>query len=235
MQVSIDFADLIRLMVKKLWLIILLAVAGVLLSFGYTKILVTPKYTSSIQLYVSNAQVLEQQQKINYSDISAAQQLVNTYAVIAQSNQVIGGVVESLKLPYSNSTVRQMIRVESVNETEVMKISVTCDNAQQASDIANAFAAVAPEQIKKITKAGYVELVDKAVPVLSPTSPNTMRNCLLGFFFGFAVAAIYIILREMFDLHVKGEEDLKKHYNIPMLGSVPSIHSESKGGYYRYE
>ena len=235
MQESLSLAKLISLLIKKVWLVILLSIIGLLLTYGYTKIFMTPLYTSSIKLYVSNSEIKEVQGRINYSDISAAQQLANTYGVIIQSDSVLEEVIRAESIQCTAARLRRMMTVKAVENTEVLEVYVTTDDAGASAKIANAIAKVAPDRIKSITKAGAVELVDKARVNMRPVSPNTRANCIIGILFGMFIAALYIILKELLDIHIKGEEDIKKKYNIPILGSIPVLHSRAKGGYYYYE
>lgn len=229
MQGSLDLIDLIRLLIKKFWIIVLVSAIGLLGAFGFTKLFITPKYTSSVQLYVSNAKIIDTQDRINYNDITASQKLVSTYGVIIRSNQVLSQVIASESLQYTTDRLKRMLSVRSVDGTEIMEILVTTDNPQLSAKIANAIAQIAPESIKKITKAGTVEVVDQAVPNLNPSSPNTMMNSLIGFLLGAFIAVLYIILKDMMDTHIKGEDDIRKHYDIPILGSIPVLDSQMKG------
>ncbi|MDD2363062.1 MAG: Wzz/FepE/Etk N-terminal domain-containing protein [Oscillospiraceae bacterium] len=235
MRESLDLMDVLGILLKRIWLIILISFIGFLVAFGYTKILVTPMYTSSIKLYVSNNVTEENQDRINYSDISASQLLVNTYRVIIRSDKVLDEVIRSQNLKYTANQLRSSIRIESVEDSQVMEILVTTPNPKASAAIANAIANTAPGKIKEITETGYIGVIDNAFPSLKPSSPNLFFNCFVGILIGGAIAAFYIIIREMLDDHIKGEEDLKRFYDIPMLGSIPVLNSQAKGGYYQYE
>lgn len=235
MQGSMDLLQLIRLLLRKLWFIILISAVGLLISFGYTKLLVIPKYTSSVKLYVSNTKIIEPQEKINYNDIYASKQLVNTYIVIIQSNKVLNKVIESENLQCTANYLRKLLKVKSLSETEVMEVFVTTEDPRISADIANAIARIAPDAIKEITKAGAVGVVDEAYPSMNPSSPNILTNSAVGLLLGIFISVLYIIVMEMLDIRIKGEEDIKRHYKIPVLGSIPVLHSRMKGGYTYYE
>ena len=94
MQGSLDLSELLHLFVRKLWLIVLVSVVGVLAAFGVTKLMLTPQYTSSVQLYVSSSQ---SEQPITLNDINTAQKLVNTYTVIVQSDTVLEKVIAAFQ------------------------------------------------------------------------------------------------------------------------------------------
>lgn len=225
--------DIINLFKKKLWLIILLSFIGFLTSFGITKLFIKPKYTSTVSFYVSNTEHLNN--KIDYNDINAAQKLANTYSVIMKSDSLLSEAISTSNLyQLTTERIRKMMKVTSVSNTEVIELHVTSENPQLSADIANAIAQVAPLKIKDITKTGDVSVIDEAVPKTTPSSPNVKLNCLLGILAGMAVASIYIVLKDILDTTIKGEEDIKNHYEIPILGSIPVLDSPSKGGYSKY-
>ena len=58
-------------------------------------------------------------------------------------------------------------------------------------------------------------------------------NCVLGFLLGLVASVLFVVIQEMLDTRVKGEEDLKKYYNVPVLGEIPNFESQFKGGYER--
>lgn len=235
MRGSMDLVQLIRLLLKRLWIIILVTIMGFLVAFSYTKLFVTPKYTSAIKLYVSNSKVIEPIEKLNYNDIYAAQQLVNTYVVIIQSNKVLNQVIATENLQCSAEYLKSLLNIKAVGDTEIMEVMVTTESPQLSADIANAIGNIAPDLIKDITKAGAAEVVDRALPRLNPSSPNIVINSAIGILFGAFISILFTILYEIFDTRIKGEDDIRRHYNIPVLGSIPVLHSKMKGGYIYYE
>lgn len=98
-------------------------------------------------------------------------------------------------------------------------------------EIVNAIARTAPDIIKDFTETGIIKVIDYAKPITRPSSPNLSLNCIFGIMLGLFVSVLYIVLRDMLDLRVKGEDEIKKLYNIPVLGSIPVLNSQTKGGY----
>ena len=208
--------NIINLLKKKIWLIFLLAFIGFLISFGITKLFIKPKYTSTVSFYVSNTEHL--QNKIDYNDINAAQKLANTYSVIMKSDNLLSEAISISNLyQLSSDQIRKMMKVTAVSNTEVIELHVTSENPQLSADIANAIAQVAPMKIKDITKTGDIAVIDEAVPNTVPSSPNVRINCMLGILAGTALAFIYIILKDIMDTTIKGEEDIKITTMFPFL------------------
>lgn len=235
MQDSLNSLDLFSLLLKKLWLLILISVLGLLMAFGYAKLLVTPQYSSTVKFYISNTPNDKDINTININDLNAAEKLVQIDIAVLQSDRVLEKVISSTSLDCTSAELRNMLTITSVNDTGLMDVKVTTNNAQLSSNVANTIAAVAPEQIIQVTKAGYVELVDEAKPDPVPSSPNVTLDCIVGALIGFLLTLVIIVVREMLDQRVKSEEDLKNHYDIPVLGTIPDLRSHLKGANKKYE
>ena len=234
MQNTIGLQELLQLLLRKIWIILASSVLGLVVFFGYTKLFMDPQYTSNVQFYVSSKQNNDSS-SVNTDYFNSSQKLVNTYSVILKSNRVLGLVIDTLGSDITPEELKDMLNIYAVNNTEAMIVEVTTHDPDFSAKIANTIANVAPDQIKEITQAGYITLVDSAYPETTPSSPKPLKNALIGFIIGLALSIGIVILQMLFDVHVKDEEDIKKYYNIPVLGGIPNFHTIPKGGYERYE
>lgn len=222
---SFNRSEILPLLLKKFWLLMLISVIGVLLAYSYSKLLATPKYSSTVKFYISNTSTNGNVNTISANDLDTAQKLVQIDIAVLQSDKVLEEVISSTDLNYTAAELRNMLTITSPNNTGLMDVKVTTKNAQLSADIANAIASVAPEQIIQVTKAGYVELVDEAKPNPIPSFPDIKLNCIIGALAGFILTSFTVSIREIYDQRVKCEEDLKNHFNIPVLGTIPNLRS----------
>ena len=51
-EVEIDIMQIIRMLLSKIWIVIVAGVATAIVAFGITEIAITPQYQSSIKLYI---------------------------------------------------------------------------------------------------------------------------------------------------------------------------------------
>ncbi|HWP50598.1 MAG TPA: Wzz/FepE/Etk N-terminal domain-containing protein [Clostridia bacterium] len=237
MQDSIDIIELVSILLKRIWIILLVTVLCAAGSFGIFKFMVAPTYTAQTLLYVNNNnQYAAGVNNVNLNDINASQKLVNTYIVILQNDRIIEQVAERCHLEYDDlKDVSKMITMKSVNNTEVFSIAVTSKSPSLSALMANTMAEMAPSEIIRVVKAGSVEVISQAEPPAKPSGPNTVRNSVIGGLLGLILASGCVLLFEMLDITVKGEEDLTSHYNIAVLGEIPDFFSVPKGGYKNYE
>lgn len=236
MQDSIDIIELISILLKRIWIIILVTVLGAAATFGFFKFLVAPTYTAQTLLYVNNNNQYSGMNNVNLNDINASQKLVNTYIVILQNDKIIERVAQQCDLEYDElKDVSKMITMKSVNNTEVFSIQVTSKDPMLSARMANTMADLAPSEIIRVVKAGSVEVISQAEPPAKPSGPNSVRNGIIGGLLGLILASGCVLLFEMLDITVKGEEDLTSRYNIAVLGEIPDFYSVPKGGYKNYE
>ena len=79
----------------------------------------------------------------------------------------------------------------AVDDTGVVRISVTTPEAQQSLDICSAVYLEAPEAIKKVVEMGNMSRMDPPYLPLAPNPHNTMRRSMRGALLGGAAAALY--------------------------------------------
>ena len=134
-------------------------------------------------------------------------------------------VIEQLGLSISEEQLRERIDVTTVNDTEVISVSVSDTSPKQAQDIANTIADVLPDEFERVVKAGGVEVVDYAEEPDKPSSPNVLLNTFAGVLAGFLISCGVVFLREFFDTRVRDEEGLSEYfdYEIPVLGVIPPL------------
>lgn len=224
---ELDIRQIFSYLKRHLWLIISIMLVALSLAVTITFFFITPKYDASASLYVFNDSN-RTDSSISTSDITTSQKLIATYSVIMQSDNVINKVIEETGLDYTSSEIRDMFTGTSVNNTEVMKVTIKCDDPIDAMIIANAFIDIAPAEIKRVIKAGSVEILDRAKVPSSPSSPSMVKNAAIGVFLGLLIAVAFVILFEVFNTKVRSDENLLRIVKIPVIGYIPSLQLYNK-------
>lgn len=233
-EIEIDLQRLVMALVKKGWLIGIAAVIGALIALVSTLMLITPKFQSSAMFYVNNNSLSlgETSLSISSADISASKSLVNSYIVILNTRESINDVIDYAGVDRSYTEVRKMISAEAVSSTEIFRVTVTCEDAQEAEKIADAIAYVLPKRISSIIEGTSAKVVDAAVLATRSSSPNYTKNTMIGFVVGLALAAALVVIRELMDVTIRKEDDITQTCTHPVLAAVPDMGVETKGGYY---
>lgn len=231
---DLDLRVLLFALMRKLWLIVLCAVILGAAAYGYTEYFVTPMYRASVSIYVNNNKVNMEgtSATLTVSDLNTAQRLVSTYVTILKSDRVLDKVAQELDVELSASQIRGMISAESVDETEVFEVQISNADPVLAAQIANAIAAVAPDEIAEIVTGSATKIIDYARVPAAPYSPSITRNIVLGMAIGVILAVLIVILEVLMDVRVRDEADIVRISDAPILGRIPDFALDDKGEAY---
>ena len=226
-NVEIDLKEIMRVILKRAWIIVLCAVIVGASVLAYTVNFVTPQYQSSVTIYVNNNSGKETAY-ISSSDLAVALKLVATYVNIIQSNTVLDKVIDEAGLLLTTDQVRKMISAEAMGETEMFEVKVTTPNPKMSQDLANAIAKVAPDEIAEIIEGSSAKIIDYARLPEGQSSPNYLMSAVIGALVGAILAIAVILVQHMMDACVHSEEDLEKICSVPVLGLIPDLTIEAK-------
>ena len=231
---EIDVQKLLLAYLRKWWLILLcgfLAAAGALV---FTAQCITPMYRASVTVYVNNTRSNQQIDTVSGGNLSASQQLVNTYVNIIKSDTVLQKVAEKSSLEYSPEEIRKIMSAAQVDKTELFNVSVLHPDPEMAAYIANAVAEVAPGEIEKIVEGSSTKIIDYAKVPEKRYSPSYQKNTLLGGAAGVLLALLYLTVMYLLDARIKDSEDLTALFDLPVLGQIPNIQQAGASGHQRY-
>ncbi len=230
---EVNFRRLLDAVLNKVWLIVLTSLAGALIMLAVTFLFITPQYESSAMFYVNNNDIsVGSSLSIDSGDISASKSLVKTYIVILNTRETLIDVIDYAGVNRTYSQIKDMIKAESVDETEVFRVVVTSENPMEANDIAEAIAYILPRRIANIVDGTSAKIVDSSVIASHPSSPSYTVNALMGFLIGFVLSAGLVVLQELFNVTVRTDEDISQVCKFPILARVPDMSAPSKGSYY---
>ena len=221
---EIDVVELFYRLLENIRYIIVAALIGALLSWAYTVVIVSPKYTATSKLYVLNTG----DSAIALSDLQIGTYLASDYQEVFKNWHVHEMVIERLDLPYSYKTLTNMIKVTNPNNTRILYISATSTDPEEAKSIADTYAEVAREFIATTMDTREPNLFEEALRPTSPSSPSKSRNVMLGFILGFIIACGVITVKYLMDDKIHSSDDVEKYIGIPTLGMLPM--QQSRGG-----
>ena len=221
---TIDLLEILRLLKKNLLVIfavtILLAVAGYLVS----AFAMTPQYEASATLIVNSREdQATTQAPITNDQLTSATKLVDTYAVILTSDTVLDKTISNLNLNMSYNDLVERVRIESVNSTQVMKITVKDTDPERARAIVADIVEQAPEIIIQTVKAGSVEIISQAKAEPEPVSPSKAKNTVLAGMLGLVISVGIVILRYLLNNKFMTDDDITNKLGLTVLGVIPQI------------
>ena len=220
--VEIDVFATLKVLWKRKFSIILVALVFAIAAFGYSAFLAKKEYQSTSRIYVVSRQNQDNNALTN-SDLQAGAYLVKDYREIILSQNVLSQAIEELKLNMTPAELSKKINVSVPTDTRILSITAKDGDPKEAARIANGLRNVAAEKITSVTKVSDVTTLDEAEVPQSPSSPNIKRNVLLGFVAGAGLMVVLLVVVEVLDDRVKKPEDVEELMGLPLLSVVPDI------------
>ena len=219
---EIDVFQLVKVLWKRKFLIVLAALVAGLAAFAYSSFVIQPQYTSTTRIYVVNRNQADKPGLTN-QDLQAGSYLVKDYREIILSQDVLEKVVADQSLSMDAKTLGRKVSVTVPADTRIVSISVRDGKPEEASRIANALREVAAQKIISVTRVSDVTTLEEARPATSPSSPNIRRNTMMATIAGVGFVTVIVLLVELLDDRVKRPEDIEEVMHISLLGVIPNL------------
>jgi len=217
----INLRDLYYMIVRRLSLIIVVTLLSAVVSGIVSVYFITPEYETFTTLMLGKPADYEENSQYTYQDVLTNQKLIGTYAEIAKSKVVMDEVLQSLKLEYTASDLRELVSVTLLNNTEVIEITVKSTSPAEAESIANEIASVFMSNVSRIMQINNVQIIDKAALPEEPVSPRIKLNIAIASVLGLMISVFIVFLMEALDQTIKVPEDIEKSLGIPVIGMIP--------------
>lgn len=214
-------------MIRRWWLIVTFSIIGAVIAYMYTDFFMIPMYKTDGSLYVNcETDSAELDESASAGKLNSNSRLAETYVEILKRRSFLEGVAADIGNKYTYDQIQGMISIDPVNETELLEITVRGTSPKDIQDILTSILSRAPQELTRVVKAGSVEIVDLPYEPSSPYSPNTTTNILIGIIIGCILSVGIIIWLEIFDTKIKTADQIKKVYDEPLLGEIPSLEEE---------
>lgn len=236
-DMDINLVDLFFFLLKKIWIILIVAALCAVAGFGVTKMFIDKEYTASTRVYMLSR---SDEQVVMYSDYQISSEMLSDYKVLITGRNVTKEVVQRLGLNMHYSDLAKKITVTSPEESRFVQINVTDTDPVMAANIANTVREVASVQIKDLMDVDAVNLVFEAEVPQKATGPNTMMNTVLPAGAGLVLALAILVVIFVLDDTMKTEEDVQRYMGLSVMGVIPnteelSTFSKSKSKHGRWE
>ncbi len=226
-EMEIDLRELWQILKKRVILIITIVLIALITSVIISYWLLTPIYEASTEILVNKKE--NNQIAYNINDISADLKLIQTYSVIITSPRIINLVIAENNLPYTVEQLTKKININTVKDSQVMKITVQDESQANAAFIANAVVNVFQREIVKIMKVDNVQILTEAVVLANPVpvKPKPILNIVIAVFLGIMLGASLAFFLEYLDTSIKTEDEVERLLSIPVLGAIGIIPAEN--------
>ena len=206
---------------KILWILIAIVVI-IVIGNVYTIITREPMYRSNTTIVL----VGESKEGYSQSDSQLNQNLIGTYSEIIKSRKVLSQVIENLKLKMSVEELSNNITTTSVEDTEIIQITVANANAKDAKKITDEVAKVFSEEIQDIYNLENVAIIDKAELSKNPYNINYVKDNVIYLIVGLVLSFGIVFIMYYFDTSIKSSEVVEEKLGLTVIGVVPKEDKE---------
>ena len=213
-----EAARLLAILRRWWWLLLLGIALGGGASYAVSRAM-TPIYRATTTLLVNQTQTPG---VIAYNDILTSERLTTTYRELVTKRPVLDEVIDRVGKPKDVGTLRDMLSVSVIRDTQLLRLSAESEDPAQAAVLANttAEAFIDQNKVTDLSQPGSVSVVELATVPTSPVKPQVVVNVVLGLIAGLVVAAGLVLLLEYLDDAVKSEQDVERVTGLSTLGMV---------------
>ena len=215
-EIEIDLRELFLALKKRIVAILLTTVILGGVSALITAFAITPKYSSSAQLYVMSKSGISQ-----LTDLTLGTQLTQDYMVIVKTRPVLEQVIKDLGLNLDYKELEKKITVENPTDTRIMEIKVTDSDPKMAQEMTQELAQVTAKTVSEKMDIKAPTIIEKAYEADEPDSPSLPKNTLIGAVLGFVLASAVVIVQFMMNDTIRKEEDIEKYLDTNVLTQLP--------------
>lgn len=223
---EIDLLELFWAWKRRIWLILLVTFLGGSIGFAFSKLALTPQFTSTAMMYVLSKETT----LTSLADLQIGSQLTQDYKVITTSRPVLEGVIEELGLDLTYEQLKQKISIGNPQDTRILSVTVTDPDPQMAKKIVDSVANVSSEYIGDIMEMIPPKMIEDGQLPTQKSSPSNAKNAMLGAMLGMILTCGLITLQIILNDTIQTEEDVEKYLGLTVLAEIPVRDGEEANG-----
>ena len=219
-QDTIDLLELGKELLKHWFIICVAVVAGGVLAFAYSKLLITPQFESTSTMYI----LTKETTLTSLADLQIGSQLTNDYKVVVTTRTVLQNTLDELgfsdQLTYEQ--LKKKITIENPANTRMLLITVKDPDPVRARDLTNTLAKNASDFIADTMEITPPKVIEEGIVAEQKSSPSNGKNTAIGALIGFVIAAGIVTVMFLMNDAVTTEDDVKKYLELSVLASLPN-------------
>lgn len=219
---TLDIMEFYEIIKKRFAFILTITLTAVLLSSIVSYFVIKPVYQSETSIIIGK----DAGEKTTQSDVMMFQNLIKTYAMIAQSDSTAKIAIDKLGLSITEEALQKNTKVTPQTNTQVLKISTQNRNPEMAAKEVNALAEAFIQESARVLPTGTVQIMDKGKVPSSPIKPNKKMNIAAALFMGLIASVGISFIIENMDRTIKSEKEIEKYIGLPIIGVIPKYQVE---------
>lgn len=221
---NIGLSEFFYILNKRKSVIITITIVAVIISVILSFFIMSPVYEAQVTAIVGKKNDTANQ-NVQYNDVIMYQNLTKTYATIGKSKLVAQKSVAKLGDEISTDKFNNVISVTPQAGTQILNIRAQGDTPKEALNRVTALSEAFVETAPSVYNVGEIKIMDKGELPKKPVKPIKSLNIAIAFLLGIIVSVGISFFLEHMDSTLKTSEDVKKHLDLPVLGTIP-VHDE---------
>lgn len=181
--------------------------------------IIEPEYESNTTILINTND--GDSTKISTEDINVSQKLAVTYGEIIKSRAVLNEVINNLGLDTSYEQLKSCISVSTVNDTELINITVTYNDSEMSYKIADNLSEVFVNKATSLGNGDNIQIIDSPVVPENKSKPSLITNISISVILGLMFSLFIVFLKEYFNDKITTSEDIERYLKLPLLGIIP--------------
>lgn len=225
---EVNFNELLEIIIKKWWIIVLLTLIGFGSAYIYTVKYITPIYEAKTVLYIGQESGGLGSIDVSLGQLNANSQLLVDYKQIASTRLVINEVIKNLGLNMSYDEFQSNILVESILDSRLFTVGFRNPDPQVAKLVSDELAKQLTVAVLQIVGVENIRILDQALVPQAPVSPNKFLNSIMGGLLGFFISLFIIVLLFLINDTIRSEDDIENLIGVSVLGDIPEFKGEAR-------
>lgn len=170
--------------------------------------------------------------QISVSDLQLNSELSSDYMVIFKSRPVLNRVIADLALNMTYDQLNNSTSISTIEDTRIIKITVTNTSAKTAADLANQLVERGIDTVEEI-KSKQPYTVEKAVVNNNKINTSNKKVLLMGMLLGLVAGVGGLFIQFMLNDKVRSIDDIEKTLGVPVLAGIgenKDLAKSRKGG-----
>lgn len=210
---------------RKQWIVIaVLTLLGAAGGYGLAQTM-PDMYRSTASAYASTVNGETTNELVQGS--TYVQNLVQSYAAMAQSPYVLEPVIDDLDLDMSVKDLAKSVTADTPLNTVIVDITVSNGDPERARAIAAAVTSSLADAVADISPRGVEDaptvqltIISPATAPLAPYSPDTRMIAAIGAVMGLLLGLAWAVVREFVDTRIRTQKDIEAVTDSPVLAEI---------------
>ena len=211
---------------KKMWLIVIIAIVFGVLGGVAGKVTSKDVYKSEVAFIVNT---LAENEAVENSAVTAQINITNTFKYILSGRVLKEAVREKCPGNLSYRLIDSSIKVDAVDATNAIELTVTTEDAQMSYNIAKAVVDVYADVVEEIYPNAKLNVCE--TPVLAQSAEENRSDVILAVIsaaMGVLAYCVFVLVMFIVKDTIKTSNELSEKLKIPVLGAVQLVSNKNK-------